>query len=229
MTWVLEHEPERCFVALDSGDLERRNLDPLYKRGRSSPQPEYYGVHECLLEEINTNFADEVQLVVSPGWESDDVMATIAAKSVKAGKKCVMMTNDKDLRQALVKDMVTIQRRVRDEFARMSWGWLTHDQAEADWQVFSGWFIDAQVLSGDTAVDAIKGVERVGLPTAVDLLITHGGFEKLKEKSLADLIPGVVGKNLKEFWPREPLVRKLITLRKDCKLFCPFTHKEIVF
>ena len=222
--WVLEHEPDRMFIALDSGDSERRKIYPLYKIGRPSPPPEYFGCYEAILNDLIVNFGDQVEIVSSPGWESDDVMATIAKSAVDLGVKAVIMSNDKDMRQCLRHGHVTIQLRKRcADGMGAEWRFLTAKDAEIDWQCFQHQFMDFQVLVGDDQVDRIKGAPGVGPKTASELLIEYTSVENMKKQE----IPGSLGKKLKEFWKEEPTTRSLVTLRDNLDLLDVVTRKTV--
>lgn len=216
ITWVLEHEPARMFLALDSGESERRRIDPLYKISRPSPPPEYYGIYDSILTDIANNYSDRVEVVSSVGWEADDVMATLAKSAMAIGKKAVLMTNDKDVRQVLRPGRVVLQMRKRSPAGDgTQWQFFNTDQAEVDWQIPYTKFIDWQVLVGDDQVDRIKGCPGVGPKTASELLIQYGSVEKMKQIQ----IPGALGKKLEEFWKIEPITRSLVTLRDSIPIF----------
>lgn len=210
ITWVLEQKPKFAFLALDSGRSNRKQIFPEYKMSRLPPPPEFRAAYNAVLRDLADEFKDRVHIVAAPGFEADDVMATLAKQAVKAGDKCVLMTNDKDIRQCLRAGQVTSQRRMNDDLGRATWGFLTCAQAEADWGVTKEQFIDYQILTGDDT-DGIPGADWVGAKTAAKLLLQHGSIEHLKKAS----VPGKVGDSLANFWEMEPLVRELVTLNED--------------
>lgn len=210
ITWVLDHRPKFAFICLDSGRSVRREKFPEYKMARLQPPPEFQSAYNAILRDLAHHFKEKVHILAARGYESDDVMATLAKEAVKAGDQCVLMTNDKDVRQCLIKGSVTSQRRMNDELGRATWGFLTCEQAEANWGVGRDQFIDYQVLTGD-ATDGIPGVDGVGQKTATKLLLQHGSIEALKKV----VIESKVGEALEAFWPIEPLVRELVTLNDN--------------
>ena len=212
ITWCLEKEPEMAFIALDSGNSKRKEIFPEYKAFRSRP-PEYHAAYDGILRDLRDNFQDVLQVVAADGWESDDVMASIANEAVKQGKKCIMMSSDKDMRQCLKSGHVKLQIRGRDGLGHPDWKDFLAGDAETSWGGLKvEQFIDYQILLGDD-VDNIPGAPGIGKVTAVKLLKRYGSIEKMKESD----IPGKTGECLKEFWKSEQMIRQLITLND--KLF----------
>ena len=149
-------------------------------------------------------------------------MATIAKEAVQAGKKCGLMTSDKDVRQCLRRGAVTIHRRARDSVGKACWEWLTTEMAEREWGLNVDQFIDYQILWGDST-DKIPGCEGVGEVKARAFLKQYGSIEEMKKH----VIPGKIGENLRNFWAKEPMVRQLVTLNDavDYKnVFVPSGH-----
>jgi 5'-3' exonuclease len=229
ITWSLERlEPERAFICLDSGDSERKIIDPNYKRMRSAVPAEYWGMYQCLLNEIDQNFEDKLQLCVAQAWEADDCMATIAKAAVRREKKCVMMCVDKDMRQCMVPGKVNMQRRVRNEYGVPSWQFYRADDAATDWNCEWTQFLDMQVLAGD-ATDRVKGCHGVGLQTASTLLEAYGSVEKMKTMEGFPIVNRKVDDDLFEFLKkREPIDRSLVRLRDDLMLFNPMTQAVVI-
>ncbi len=107
-----------------------------------------------------------------PGFEADDILATIAARTVEAGGECYLVTNDKDARQ-LVGDHVHIYLiRKRKEMGRQ--------EVIDEWGVTPEQVIDLQALWGDPG-DNIPGVEGIGRKTASELLQKYGSIEGIFE------------------------------------------------
>lgn len=207
LTWVLDKEPEQAFVVLDSGNSVRKQIYEPYKAFRSRP-PEYHAAYEGALKDLRDNFLDAVRVVCADGWEADDVMATIAKQAVASGKKCVLMSWDKDVKQCLRRGHVNMQVRSKDGDGLPTWGFLTADEAEISCGgIRVDQFVDYQILLGDD-VDNVPGASGIGEVTAVKLLKKYESIENMKKEE----IPGKNGQALKEFWNQEPIIRQLITL-----------------
>ncbi len=96
-TYALEGNDVRLIAALDSGRTWRHDAFPGYKAGRSKPA-EYKGLflRETTLDCLS---AAGCELYNSPGFEADDVIASIAVRSAQAGWDVRISTADKDLFQ----------------------------------------------------------------------------------------------------------------------------------
>lgn len=225
--WTLDKGPKMAFITIDSGRSFRKEWYPEYKAGRIDPGPEYWGCYDAALRSIKDGLLDVCHVISCEGWESDDCMASVARLAVENGDLCVMMTQDKDLRQCLIPDQVTTQRRMRDEQGRPDWGWFNCADAEADWfgtrpeqfqkdeprEAKRQRFIDYQILVGDSG-DNIPHPKGIGPKSAVRLLEKFGNIPTLKAgvESKAAGIKDSELRSLSEFWIQEPLVRSLVTL-----------------
>lgn len=124
-----------------------------------------------------------------PGYEADDLMATMAARGVEAGMRIVLVSGDKDALQ-LVDDKVKVWNEAKG---------VLFDAAKVSekFKVRPDQLVDYLAIVGDTS-DNVKGVAGVGPVGAVKLL---GQFETLENiikaahKGHAD-IPERVAKSL---------------------------------
>ena len=121
-----------------------------------------------------------VKAVRVPGWEADDVMATLAAQCSAAGGKTCIHSGDKDLMQ-LVDDRVTMfdpQKKLH----------IGVEQVIEKWSVPPNLVAHVQALLGD-AVDGIPGVPKIGEKTAKALVATFGSLTAVLEWA-RDVRPG---------------------------------------
>ncbi|MGH7143492.1 MAG: 5'-3' exonuclease, partial [Planctomycetota bacterium] len=143
------------------GDTFRNALSETYKANRE-PMPEDLAAQIPLILDICREC--NVPVFQVAGFEADDVIGTLTEKAVAAGLDVVIVSADKDLMQ-LVRPGVTlydaIRQKVYDADAVLQAKGVRPDQI-ADWLA----------LMGD-ASDNIRGVEKVGAKTAVDLLKQH--------------------------------------------------------
>lgn len=124
-----------------------------------------------------------------PGYEADDILATIARGVEQGGGECVLVTNDKDCRQLLSDKIRLLNLRKRT--------FLDSGTLEAEWGIRPEQAADFQLLVGD-ATDNIPGVPGVGPKTAAKWLQQYGSLdailaqadriqpEKLRQKLIAD-------------------------------------------
>ena len=92
-----EHKPDHVAVCFDtSGPTFRHELDPAYKANRPD-MPEdlaaQWPVAERLAEELG------VPVLLKPGLEADDLIATLATRAADAGWDVLVVSGDKDLMQ----------------------------------------------------------------------------------------------------------------------------------
>lgn len=146
-------------------------------------------------------------LIMIEGVEADDIIGTLAHQAEAAGMKTVISTGDKDMAQ-LVNDKITLvntmTNTVYDEKG------VFNKFAVAPKQI-----IDYLTLVGDTS-DNIPGVPNVGPKTAAKWLTQYQSLDNIITN--ANEITGKVGENLRNTIPQLPLIRELVTIKKDVPL-----------
>jgi DNA polymerase-1 len=111
-----------------------------------------------------------VPALAVPGFEADDVLATLARAGAERGLDVFVCTSDKDCRQ-LIGDRVRLYNlRKRRPFGR--------EELLADWGIAPEQVVDLQTLVGD-AVDNVPGVPGIGIKTAAKLLQEYGTLEAI--------------------------------------------------
>jgi DNA polymerase-1 len=115
-----------------------------------------------------------------PGFEADDLLATLAVRAVAAGGDCIIATSDKDARQ-LLGDHVRLLNLRNNAL-------IGPDELLAEWGIRPDQVVDFLSLVGD-AVDNVPGVPGIGPKIASELLVTHGTLDRLLEH--ADEVSGV--------------------------------------
>ncbi len=103
-----------------------------------------------------------------PGYEADDILATIARQVESHGGDCVLATSDKDARQLL-------SERVRLLNLRTS-AFMGPDELRAEWGIGPEQVVDYLTLVGDS-VDNVPGVPLIGPKIASELLQAHGSLD----------------------------------------------------
>ncbi len=96
-----------------------------------------------------------------PGFEADDVLATLATRVAAAGGTCTIATSDKDARQ-LLSDRVELLNLRNNSALRAA-------ELEAEWGIRPDQVVDFLALVGD-AVDNVPGVPGIGPKIAGELL-----------------------------------------------------------
>src|SRR5690606_5437202 len=106
-----------------------------------------------------------VPVLAVPGYEADDVLATVARVTEEQGGQCYLVTGDKDCRQ-LLSDRVHIFNVRKNQ---------VYDVAAlaADWGIRPAQVVDFQALVGDP-IDNIPGVPLIGPKVARELIDKYG-------------------------------------------------------
>jgi len=104
------------------------------------------------------------------GFEADDLLATLATRTVAAGGSCLIATSDKDARQLLGERVRLYNLRTNAPFGP--------DDLRAEWGIEPGQVVDFLSLVGDP-VDNVPGVPGVGPKTAGELLRSFGTLDAL--------------------------------------------------
>jgi DNA polymerase I len=182
----------------------RSDLDPNYKAHRPPP-PEDLLIQEPLIHQVLDAF--RIPILVKPGFEADDVIATVSVEAEKRGCEVFLCTADKDCRQLLT-DKVKIQNLRKDEI-------LDAEFLLKDWGIRPEQVIDYQSLVGDTA-DNVPGVAGVGAKTATKWLQEYGSLDNLI-KNVDKLGGPKVREAFKTAIANGDLEKSktLVTLRKD--------------
>ena len=104
------------------------------------------------------------------GFEADDLLATLAVRTVAAGGDCLIATSDKDARQLLGDHVRLLNLRNNVIFGS--------EELLAEWGIRPDQVVDFLSLVGD-AVDNVPGVPGIGPKIASELLKTHETLDRL--------------------------------------------------
>jgi len=144
-----------------------------------------------------------------PGFEADDVIATLAYQAVAAGYRVVVVTGDKDFLQLVSEDILVLNP------GREGSGATRYDRktVEEKFGVPPERVTDVLALVGD-AVDNVPGVAGIGEKGARDLVKEFGTLEGVLEN--ADKIKRpAYREGLKAHREDAILSKRLVTLRTD--------------
>jgi DNA polymerase-1 len=195
--------PDYLVCAFDvPGPTFRDHLYPEYKAHRA-PMPDDL---QLQIPEIHKLLeALRIPVVSQPGFEADDVIATLAKAGAEKGMDVFICTSDKDARQ-LINDRVRIYNlRKHEVFDRAA--------LERDWGVSPEQVVDLQALCGDS-VDNVPGVPGIGVKTAAKLLQEYQTLDNVLAN--VDRISGAKRQeNLRAAGPTVALSRQLVCLATD--------------
>lgn len=164
--------PTHIAVVFDhSSKTFRNDIYPQYKANRPE-LPEDLRPQFPLTRDATNAFG--VSCLETPGYEADDIIATLAKRAVNMGGEVTIISSDKDLMQ-LVGNGV----RMRDPMKNRI---IDRDVVLEKFGVFPEKVIDVQALSGDS-VDNIPGAPGIGPKTAALLVREYGDLESLLERA----------------------------------------------
>ena len=203
---IRERRPDYLAVVLDVSDetVFRRELDASYKAQRE-PAPEALHVQADRIVSIVTALGVPIYRV--PGFEADDVLATITERLRDENIDIFIVSRDKDLEQ-LISDRVRLfdptKDAVLDVAALLEAKGYRPEQA-----------VEVQTLMGDST-DNVPGVYGVGLKTAAKLINQYGTADAVI-RHVEELTPKM-RERVRAFVPQLPITRQLVTLRRDVPL-----------
>lgn len=209
---IEKHRPDYLLCAFDYSDVTfRTDLYESYKQHRA-PMPEDL---RSQLDGISKMLdAMGIPQLAVPGFEADDILATVAQRVRQAGGYCILVTNDKDCRQ-LISDRVWMYNPRTGKM-------LDSRGLIEEWGIRPEQVVDYQALVGD-AVDAVPGVPLVGPYVARQWLQKYGTLENLVAHA-NELPPGKRRENLLKFHEQALLSRQLVRLRTDVPLQWDWPH-----
>ncbi|HEY0882124.1 MAG TPA: 5'-3' exonuclease H3TH domain-containing protein, partial [Archangium sp.] len=163
-----ERKPTYLALCFDRDSRKGRlAIDPNYKANREAPPDDLLSQFE-LIRKITGVL--ELPIVEMPGWEADDVIATLVTRARKSDFEVEIITSDKDFLQ-LLQPGVRIFDPMKDKP-------ITEADALEKYGVKASQMRDYQALVGD-AIDNIPKVPGIGPKTAADLLAQFGTVEAL--------------------------------------------------
>jgi len=197
---IEKKKPHYLLCALDMpGKTFRHELYDRYKADRVEMPDDLVPQIDAILRLLA---AMQIPALGVPGYEADDVLATVARMCDEAGANCLLVTGDKDCRQ-LLSENVSIYNVRKDQVFDVG-------ALAADWGIRPDQVVDYQALVGDS-VDSIPGVPQIGPKAARELLQQFGTLESVLAN--ADQVKGARRQqNLREFGAQALLSRKLARL-----------------
>ncbi|MFN0092455.1 MAG: DNA polymerase I [Acidimicrobiales bacterium] len=168
---IRDHSPDGIAVAFDRPEpTYRHTAVPTYKAGRAEA-PDILRQQMGLVRQVVE--ALEIPILELPGWEADDIIATLAARARAAGHEALVVTGDRDAYQLVEDPLVKVlyNRRGVSDYA-------LYDEAGIRERtgVHPSQYVQYAALRGD-ASDNLPGVPGVGEKTAAKLINTYGGLD----------------------------------------------------
>ncbi|MHC4063910.1 MAG: DNA polymerase, partial [Planctomycetota bacterium] len=206
---IRTRRPDYLAMAMDTSDetVFRRNIDPDYKATRQPPPEDLPPQADRIVSIVQ---AMDIPILRLPGFEADDLMATIVERLSDRPVDIFLISNDKDLEQLLRKGVsgggsVCMYDPGKDR--------LTDDGALREAKGYGPeQAVEIQTLTGDT-VDNVPGVKGIGVKTAAKLISKYGSAEAVLDH--ADELTPKQRDNVLAFAEQMPVTRQLVTLRRD--------------
>src|SRR6478735_4924169 len=214
---IKEQQPTHIAVAFDVSDesTHRKTEYSEYKGGRNETPREMSGQIDLIGQVME---AWGIKTIKMPGYEADDILATLAAMGEKAGFEVLLVSGDRDAFQLITDNVfVLYPKKGVSDIPRMDAAAI-----EAKYFVSPSHYSDLAALVGETA-DNLPGVPGVGPKTAAKWINLYGGLEGVLEN--IDSIGGKVGDALRGNVDAVKRNRKLNRLRTDLEL--PVTLEEL--
>ncbi len=214
---IKEQKPTHVAVAFDVSDdttFRKAEYDG-YKGGRNETPREFSGQIE-LIEKVMTAWG--IKTISMPGFEADDILATLAAQGDAAGFEVLLVSGDRDTFQLITDNVFVLYPKTGvSNIPRMD-----AEAIETKYFVTPPRYSDLAALVGETA-DNLPGVPGVGPKTAAKWINLYGGLEGILEN--LDSIGGKVGDSLREHIESVKRNRRLNRLLTDLEL--PVTLNDL--
>lgn len=197
-----EEKPEYLVMVFDSKEPSFRKQEfEAYKANREVPPEDLIPQFDYIKKVVAALNIPQLEL---PGFEADDIIATVAKRLVPAENPVVIVTGDKDLMQLVNHHIVLLDemkgKRIDVEGVGEKFG-VKPEQV-----------VDVLGLMGDSS-DNIPGVPGIGPKTAGQLVQQYGSLEGVYEH-LGEL-KGKKADDLKTHRDQAFLSKRLATLRED--------------
>jgi len=204
-----DESPSHIAAAFDvSRQTFRVDKYPEYKAGRSATPDEFRGQIDITKEVLN---ALGITVLAEPGYEADDLIATLATQGEQAGYRVLVVTGDRDALQLVSPDVTVLYpRKGVSELTR-----FTPDAVLEKYGLTPAQYPDFAALRGDPS-DNLPGIPGVGEKTATKWIAEFGSLQALVDN--VEAVKGKVGDALRENLSSVVLNRDLTELVKDVPL-----------
>jgi DNA polymerase-1 len=214
---IKEQQPTHIAVAFDVSDetTHRKAEYSEYKGGRNETPREMSGQIDLIDKVMH---AWGIKTIKLPGYEADDILATLSVMGEKAGYEVLLVTGDRDAFQLITDNVfVLYPRKGVSDIPR-----LDAAAIQEKYFVTPPQYSDLAALVGESS-DNLPGVPGVGPKTAAKWINLYGGLEGVLEH--LDAIGGKVGDALRENVEDVRRNRRLNRLHTDLEL--PVTLEDL--
>ena len=201
-----DEKPTHVAVAFDRGEKTfRHEMWVEYKANRKETPDDFRSQLSLIFEVLD---ALGIRRLSAPGYEADDLIATLATQAAGQDMDVLVVTGDRDVLQ-LVSDRVTVlmTRRGITEMTRFTPQTVTEKYGLSPAQ-----YPDFAALRGDPS-DNLPGIPGVGEKTATKWIAEFGSLQALVDR--VDEVKGKAGDALREHLGNVLRNRQLTELLTD--------------
>ena len=201
---VERYDPEMLVCVFDSEEETGRHREYSdYKANREEMPDDLSPQFPVIVEMLE---AMGIPVVVKPGYEADDIIATLAGEAETSGMDVRIVSGDKDLFQLLSDQVRIIRPGKGTNLADVS----GPDMVARKYGLRPDQIVDLLALMGDS-VDNIPGVKGIGEKTALKLLRDFGSLDAIFERS-GEIEPAHVRRKIEAGRENALMSRDLVTL-----------------
>ena len=204
-----DEQPTHVAVAFDRGEPTFRHEQWVeYKANRRETPVDFRNQLSLIFEVLD---ALGIRRLSVPGYEADDIIATLATQAEQAGFDVLIVTGDRDVLQ-LVDEHTTalMTRRGITEMTR-----FTPEEVTAKYGLTPAQYPDYAALRGDPS-DNLPSIPGVGEKTAAKWVAEFGSLDGLVDR--VDEVKGRAGDRLREHLSDVLRNRQLTELARDVPL-----------
>ncbi len=205
-------------IVFDAGAKTFRNdMYAAYKAQRPPP-PDDMRPQFALAVELAR--ACQAPVFIQPGFEADDIIATLARQAEADGMEVDILTGDRDILQLISPQVHVLLPQKSGEFKEYH-----PENFTAEFGFGVERFLDYKALMGDPS-DNIPGVPGIGPKTAAKLVSTFGRLEQLYA-NIDFVKPDSVRAKLSAAKGDVYLYRDLVTLRHDAPVSYDYAGRTL--
>jgi DNA polymerase-1 len=210
---VANYKPDYLGWVHDSGLSFRHERYPAYKATREKLTEELQADFDRGMDRIRQVLeAYRIPVISLSGFEADDVIGTLVARSVAEKMNVVVVSGDKDFQQ-LVRSGVWLLNPGRGGSAGVEEHWVSTENGSERLGVPPEYVTDYLALVGDSS-DNIPGVKGIGEKTACELVKEYGHLESILAHA-GEILKKRPREALLEFAENARLSKELVTIRDD--------------
>jgi DNA polymerase I len=201
-----DEKPTHVAVAFDRGEPTFRHEQWVEYKANRRETPEDFRSQLSLIFEVLDTLG--IRRLSAPGYEADDLIATLATEAGHEDMDVLIVTGDRDVLQ-LVSDRVTVlmTRRGITEMTR-----FTPETVLEKYGLSAAQYPDFAALRGDPS-DNLPGIPGVGEKTATKWIAEFGSLQSLVDR--VDEVKGKAGDALREHLGSVLRNRQLTSLLTD--------------